>query len=192
MSYDLFICHASKDKPIVGRLVSLLEDKGIKVWYDDDRIKIGHSIIEVINEGINKSNYGLVILSPNFFDREWPKWELGALFVKKSNDPTNVVLPILHNFTLQELKSRYAMLAGFKCLSTNDDGLEAIVKQVLEVIGPKQAQLTGKGRVSHQWFWSRRPKEIEDINLKDARFMNRYIGWIVGDHGTILHTEDGG
>jgi Photosynthesis system II assembly factor YCF48 len=32
----------------------------------------------------------------------------------------------------------------------------------------------------------------EDLNLTDVFFTSDEVGWVTGEHGTILHTKDGG
>ncbi len=84
MKWDLFICHASEDKrdfiqPLVKKLVSC----GLKVWYDDDILVLGDSLRRSIDEGLSKSRYGIVVLSPSFFEKEWPQKELDGLVARE-------------------------------------------------------------------------------------------------------------
>lgn len=53
-NYDFFISHASEDKEDVVRpLTLLLENSGYSVWYDEFRLKVGDSLRETIDIGIN-------------------------------------------------------------------------------------------------------------------------------------------
>lgn len=74
---DLFICHASEDKKrFVDQLAQVIQDRGIKVWYDQTSIRIGDSLREAIDRGLATCDYGLVILSPSFFSKNWTRREL--------------------------------------------------------------------------------------------------------------------
>lgn len=71
MQSDLFICHASLDKPtFVAPLARALQDRGLVIWYDEFSLKPGDSARRTIEEGVRDSGAGLVVLSPRFFDRE--------------------------------------------------------------------------------------------------------------------------
>ena len=74
MKYDAFICHASKDKDdFVHPLAEKLKARGLKVWYDEYSLKIGDSLRQSIDKGLANSRYGIAILSPTFFKKNWPK-----------------------------------------------------------------------------------------------------------------------
>ncbi|MBN1638685.1 MAG: TIR domain-containing protein, partial [Ignavibacteriales bacterium] len=80
ISWDVFISHASEDKEKVARPLALaLEKKGLKVWYDEFSLKIGDSLNRKITEGLAKSRFGVVIISPSFLSKEWPQKELDGL-----------------------------------------------------------------------------------------------------------------
>ena len=80
MNWDLFLSHASEDKEDVARpLHKLLVGKGLRVWYDEMTLSLGDSLRRKIDEGLANSRYGLVILSPSFFAKEWPQKELDGL-----------------------------------------------------------------------------------------------------------------
>lgn len=78
---DFFISHAGEDKqPFVKGLADALVDLGFDVWYDEYTLKPGDSLRRSIDRGIAESKVGVVVLSPNFFKKEWPQRELDALF----------------------------------------------------------------------------------------------------------------
>ena len=70
MDWDVFISHAWKDKDsFVRPLAKALQAKGLKVWFDESELKVGDSLRRSIDQGLAKSKYGIVVLSPNFFER---------------------------------------------------------------------------------------------------------------------------
>ena len=78
--YDVFLSHASEDKEAVARpLAKLLEAQGLKVWYDETELRIGDNLVAKINEGINASRFGILVVSKAFFARQWTKYELDML-----------------------------------------------------------------------------------------------------------------
>lgn len=189
MEYDVFICHASEDKAtFVNRFVEALRDKGIKVWYDDFSLKIGDHIRESIDRGLSRSRFGLVVFSPAFFAKKWPKYELDGLVEIEHASEGKVILPIWHDVTKHMVSSYSPSLAGRYALDSRL-GLNRIVEQILTVIGSKPAILLGSARSSHTWRWVRVPV---DKQLTDIRFVTSSVGWIVGHKGTLLSSHDSG
>src|SRR5436305_1021030 len=109
-SYDVFISHASEDKGFACRLAGRLEDAGLRVWYDSFVLKLGDSIRECVDNGLAGSRFGIVILSPAFFAKRWPKAELGALFARESAG-TKLILPIWHGISAGEVAEHSPLLA---------------------------------------------------------------------------------
>ncbi|HUT47370.1 MAG TPA: toll/interleukin-1 receptor domain-containing protein [Sedimentisphaerales bacterium] len=71
--WDVFICHASADKDEVARpLATILESFGLRVWLDENELKLGDSVRSTIDHALAKSKYGIVVLSKAFFDRDRP------------------------------------------------------------------------------------------------------------------------
>lgn len=93
-NYDFFVSHASEDKNgFVRPLVNAMLNLGLNVWYDEFSLEIGDSLRRTIDHGLSGSRYGIVILSENFFNKQWPQYELDAL-VNKSMSGQKVILPV--------------------------------------------------------------------------------------------------
>ena len=132
--YDAFLCHASEDKEeIANDLFLELKNRGKKIWYDDFVLRLGDSLRQKIDEGLKYSKYGIVILSRNFFNKNWPKVELDGLFDKEVSLSRKVILPIWHKITKEEVQQQSHILAGRFAAKTSE-GLDIVVKKILEVI----------------------------------------------------------
>ncbi len=94
-SKKVFLCHSSSDKLFVDRLASDLEKVNIGVWYDKWEIKVGDSLIEKIQEGLNNNDYLAIILSQESVMSEWVKRELNSALMKEIKEKKVVVLPCL-------------------------------------------------------------------------------------------------
>ena len=80
MTTDVFISHASEDKDAVARpLAEELTRRGFRVWYDEYSLRVGDSLREKIDEGLNDCTYGLVVVSPSFMAKPWPNREVNGL-----------------------------------------------------------------------------------------------------------------
>ncbi|CUX55620.1 putative RNA-directed DNA polymerase (Reverse transcriptase) [Agrobacterium deltaense RV3] len=76
--FDVFLSHATEDKPIVLKLKTKLESLGLKVFFDADSIKWGDSIVEKINHGLLKSSFFVPFLSDTFSAKGWTNKELNS------------------------------------------------------------------------------------------------------------------
>src|SRR5438034_4056931 len=109
--WDVFISHASEDKVIALTLKEWLECfYGLRVWLDQSELKIGDSLRRSIEYGLAQSRFGIVILSPAFFSKHWPKEELAGLAVK-GVDGIRVILPIWYEVTLSQVREQSPILA---------------------------------------------------------------------------------
>lgn len=116
---DVFLSHASEDKDEIARpLREALEDRGLVVWFDEVRIKVGQGIRQEIEKGIAGAKFGVVILSPSFFAKQWTQAELDALFTKKVDTGRSVILPIWHRVTKDEVAAHSPLLAGLLALNS--------------------------------------------------------------------------
>lgn len=93
---DVFLCHAGEDKDDVVRpLAEAFNESGISCWYDEAEIQWGDSITQKVNEGLKLSTYVIVILSPAFVDKNWPKRELNSVLNIEASTGNVRVLPLL-------------------------------------------------------------------------------------------------
>lgn len=121
--YDVFISHANEDKDeIVRPLVKKLKELSIKVWYDEECISIGDSIIDAITEGLERSLIGIVILSKDFFKKNWTFMELGGISIKKSVKEQKLI-PIIYNIDLSEIAIKLPFLADIKAIQCKDSSM---------------------------------------------------------------------
>lgn len=105
MKYNVFLSHASADKiNFVEELKQSFDKLGISVFYDKDSIEWGNNWSQKITEGLDKCDFGVVIVSKDFYDREWTEKELKSLLIRQNKNGDNIILPILYNTNLDELK----------------------------------------------------------------------------------------
>ena len=132
--YDVFISHASEDKDaIVRSLASALNDQGLKVWYDEFTLRIGDSLRQKIDRGLATSRVGLVVLSPSFISKGWTNYELDGI-VTRTVSGEQILLPIWHNITKQQVIDFSPSLADKVARSTATHTVEEIAKEIAELI----------------------------------------------------------
>lgn len=135
-AWDVFISHASEDKDEVARpLAHLLQEAGLRVWFDEQELKLGDSLNEGISNGLRRSRFGLVVLSPHFIKRKkWTAYEINALFSLESVDQRRI-LPITHNLQQHEVTAFNPTLADRVSVSTAK-GLPAVSRAVVALFSP--------------------------------------------------------
>jgi len=133
--WDVFISHASEDKQdFVRPLAQALTDSHLKVWYDENTLKVGDSLRQKIDEGLAKSRYGIVILSHHFFAKQWPQQELDGLFAREIAPGVKVILPVWHNISADEVRQYSPLLAG-RLAANSTEGIPAVVAKLRDAMG---------------------------------------------------------
>jgi len=131
--WDVFVSHATEDKDEIARpLAKALCESGLKIWFDEATLRLGDSLRAKIDEGLAHSRYGLVILSEHFFAKHWTQQELNGLATREIGGQ-KVILPIWHKIDQKGVAAHSPMLAD-KLAARSDQGLESIVKQILDVV----------------------------------------------------------
>ncbi len=131
--WDVFICHASEDKEAFVRPLSLaLREAGLRVWYDEITLSLGDSLLRSIDRGLARSRYGIVVLSPSFFAKDWPQRELDGLVSQEVNG-RKVVLPLWHNIAVDGVRKYSPTLAGRLAASTSQP-MDQLVEAILSIV----------------------------------------------------------
>lgn len=133
-SYDVFISHASEDKnAIVRSLAAALMSHGLKVWYDEFTLRIGDSLRQKIDRGLATSRVGLVVLSPDFIGKGWANYELDGI-VTRAVSGEQILLPIWHNITKQQVIDFSPSLADKLARSTATHTVDEIAQEIADLI----------------------------------------------------------
>ena len=93
--YDVFLSHSTQDKPRVRLLAERLTDVGIRVWLDAWELRVGDSLIGMIEKGIGESQWMVVILSDAALKSEWVIKELRTGLTREIGERKVFVLPVL-------------------------------------------------------------------------------------------------
>lgn len=126
--YDVFISHASSDKSEYVDLLNMaIRRLGINVFYDTDVLSWGDNWKRVILEGTANSEFAIIVISKNFFGREWTERELDEFLKQQNESGQKIVLPLLYGITLDDLKEHYPDLEEIQCINANKYSMEEIV-----------------------------------------------------------------
>lgn len=164
--YDLFICHSFEDKDqFVRPLCDRLRNLNYRVWYDEFTLKIGDSLRRSIDRGLRESQFGVVVLSPSFFGKNWPKYELDALVSRENDSGDKIILPIWHGVGKSDVMAYSATLAD-RVSANSAEGIDGVVRKIADVL------IASQGPVS-----SDKPEnQISDVDSLILELFEAYPG----------------
>lgn len=133
---DVFLCHAWDDrKDAAKELHDLLESKGISVWFSEKDVLLGSSLLREIDKGLAKSRVGIVLVTPSFLKRVKGEGiadkELSALLAR------DLLVPIVHNTTFDDLREVSPLLGSRSGLSTIEDSMGDVAAKLAELVTPE-------------------------------------------------------
>ena len=118
--YDVFISHANADKAsYVDDLKKSLSKLNIQIFYDKDTLEWGDNWKNKILEGVDKAEFAIIVISENFFGREWTEKELTDFLSRQNRNGQKIILPILHNITVAQLQEKYPAVADIQALDSS-------------------------------------------------------------------------
>ncbi len=133
-SYDAFISHATEDKQEVVRpLATRLRNLGFDVWYDEFELTVGDSLRRSIDRGLAASRFGIVVLSPSFFAKNWTQYELDGLVAKEISSG-KVILPLWHRVTKDDVLGYSPSLADKVALNTATHTISELADKLVAAI----------------------------------------------------------
>ena len=125
--YDVFLSHANKDKTeIVDELYLSLEKLGVRIFYDKKSLEWGDKWKDRILDGAKKAEFAIIVISENFFDREWTEKELDEFLNRQNRNGQKLILPIVHNISNDDLKRKYPDVADIQAINSKEHSCDEI------------------------------------------------------------------
>lgn len=185
--WDAFVSYASEDgKAVALPLAELLTDLGLRVWMDQTELTVGDPIRRKIDEGLAKCRYGIVILSPNFFAKEYPQRELDGL-ASREHDGRKVILPVWYGVDVDDIRRVSPMLADRFAVRW-DEGIDTVATELLRVIDPDRLTRI----LAEQAEGAKKAAEAEVRRVTSAAELTRMFDQVYGFefHNDELHRDD--
>lgn len=130
---DVFLCHAWDDRSGAAKqLHDLLEANGVSVWFSEKDVLLGSNLMREIDKGLVKSRVGIVLVTPALLTRLQNEGiadkELSALLAR------DLLVPIVHQTTYDDLREVSPLLASRSGLSTAEGKMSDIVTKLAELV----------------------------------------------------------
>ncbi|MGS2645086.1 toll/interleukin-1 receptor domain-containing protein [Streptosporangium sp. G12] len=130
---DVFLCHAWDDRRGAAKeLHDLLDAEGVSVWFSEKDIVLGQPFMREIDRGLARSRTGLVLVTPALLKRVDRRGvsdkELSELLAR------DLLLPVVHETTYDELRKVSPLLASRNGLNTADDSMADIANKIAELV----------------------------------------------------------
>src|SRR5664279_2048049 len=130
---DVFLCHAWDDRSGAAKeLHDLLESLGVKVWFSEKDVVLGTPLLREIDRGLAKSRVGIVLVTPALLRRLQGEGiadkELSALLAR------DLLVPIVHNTTYEELREVSPLLGSRSGLSTAEEPMADVAAKIAELV----------------------------------------------------------
>jgi hypothetical protein len=130
---DVFLCHAWDDrKGAAQELHDLLESRGVTVWFSEKDVLLGSTLLREIDKGLVKSRVGIVLVTPALLRRLAGEGiadkELSALLAR------DLLVPIVHNTTYEDLREVSPLLGSRSGLNTLEEPMEDVAAKLAELV----------------------------------------------------------
>ena len=133
--YDVFLCHAWPDRQAAAKdLHDFLIETAVSVWFSEVSLRPGTDMRVAIERGLVSSRMGIVLVTPAMLeklrtDRSIANAELSALLRR------NLLVPIMHGATFEDLDQVSPILASRGGFSTAEEPMKDIVVKIAELAG---------------------------------------------------------
>lgn len=102
------------------------------MWFSEKAVLLGSNLMREIDKGLSKSRAGLVLVTESFIKRIKAEGvadkELSALLAR------DLLVPIVHGVTYDDLREESPLLASRSGLDTADDTMEEIATKISELV----------------------------------------------------------
>lgn len=198
--------HEDAEHVLFRRLMRDLDSTpGIRYWIDRQEIRVGDSLMEKLQEGIDEADFFLLVISENSARSLWATQEFFLAYNSQLRDQVRKILPV--RIDNVPLPSQVLDLVVLDLFRDYDQGLQTLLQTVLQTTGESLAQfpidqiydrttiitvsdLIGRKLVD---YFARHPEEMK---LMDRRKFEELIAEIFDGFGYEVEltqqTRDGG
>lgn len=186
--YDVFISHATEDKPEIARpIYAACQKLGIKAFLDEEHIGWGENFTRTINSALGAARTVLIVVSSNSVSKDWPLAEINTALAFEIEGKKRVLALVVGKPDLSKLPliktKNYMSWDGdgtkvaqrLKTLVTRDEGSSAAAKTADPAEEPSEANVA-------DLIWpktaSKDTATAHSAESSPAAETNRSTGWL--------------
>lgn len=132
-NYDLFFSYSRSTLRIATRIIHILEEYGLVIWFDRTDVPLGCHIKNNLNNIMNQAEswVGMISLIDNeYLFKEWCKMELDYAMENKIH-----IFPILYEIEKTDLISDYSYLKNLNIVTIrHDNDIDYAINKLLDSI----------------------------------------------------------
>lgn len=133
----VFISHSSKDKQQVEELLPFLNAADLPVWFDKYDIQVGDSIVDSVQDGIEKSGHVIFWITENFLESKWCKHEMNAFIRKMIEGNVRVISVLDSDVSTQDIP---VFIQDKKYIERKDNTVEMLAKAIIQSCQEKSSE----------------------------------------------------
>ena len=135
---NIFLSFSGEGRQKFGmKFLDFFNSHGIKCWYDQHELYLGDILVDTITkDGLDKTEYAILIINNSFLAREWPRTEAKILYERAIHKENVILFPLLWNVTKEQvLNSDIPFVLDYKYQFINEETpLEVVSYQVMNRI----------------------------------------------------------
>lgn len=93
----VFISYSSNDKAFVRKLVDDLRSSNVELWFDEQELKVGDSIVGKISDTLKEIDYMILVLSEHSVESKWVEAEWNCALMEQLSENRVRLIPVLIN-----------------------------------------------------------------------------------------------
>jgi hypothetical protein len=186
----VFLSHSSRDSHLAQRVAIDLKMSGIDVWFDEWEIKVGHSISQKIQQGLESADFVVVILTRSSIASGWVEKEWQSRIGEEASSRNVVILPVLaedcqiplllHDKHYADLRNNYE--AGIRKL------IDAVRSHFYAEKSVGAGARIESGRIYNTRTVPHNPELIEMVTAITSGYFGSFIVLIVSLPSGVLST----
>lgn len=130
--HDTFISYATDDNDFASDIALGLRENGLSVWFAPFSLKVGDKLLDSIEEGLQQSRSGVLVLSKRYLAKKWTDYEMGVL-VRQHIEGDKSILPIWLDVDKADVEKRHIGLSGIVAI-TETDRVSYVVSKLVEAL----------------------------------------------------------
>lgn len=130
--HDTFISYAAEDNDFATEVAYGLRANGLSVWFAPLSLKAGERLLDSIEQGMEQSRTGTLVVSPAYLCKGWTGHEMDVL-IRDNIERGKVLLPIWLNTSKAEIEAKHRSLSSIVAI-TDTSSVSQVVAKLVEAL----------------------------------------------------------